>query len=231
MQCCTRETGVANIEESSHVPSRLDVIDATSKVFVEPRIDDSHPVNSGPVDSHLGVSILVDPCHILEPKILMQNESSSRVKEFVPECEPHLSDKCDTRDVCFGGRDVQQYSQKLLDHFPDDQNRSKRTKIWFLKILGHYSDFDTLEPVIVWNLKNFGLIFTCLSMKASQVEVVEVATSFDVSSFMYASRFFVVCHSALMPLFNLVAPEKENKFFDCFENEFFEYLCKEHFES
>ena len=144
-----------------------------------------------------------------------------------------MSDICDNRDVSFGGRGIQQYAQKLLDHFSDDQNRSKGTKIWFLKILDRYSthDFGTLEPVIVWNLKNFGPIFTCLSMKASHVEVVEVATSLDVSSFMYTSRFFVVCRSALMPLFNLVAPEKENKFFDCFENEFFEYLCKEHFES
>ena len=252
--------GVANVEKSSHVPSNVDIIDVP-KVFVKPRFDNLPPVNSGPVDSgpvnpgsvnsHLGVSSPVEPSRVLEPKILMQ-KSFSRVKDFVPECESHLSDKCDTRDVCFGGRDVQQYCQKLLDHFPDDQNRSKGTKILFLKILDRYSthDFGTLTRVIVWNLKRFDfkaiqrirseskfyvLIFTCLNERASHVEVVDVATSLDVSSLMYASRFFVVRRSALMPLFmhrgsNLVAPEKEIKFFDCLENEFFEFLSKEHFE-
>ena len=252
--------GVANVEKSSHVPSNVDIIDVP-KVFVKPRFDDLPPVNSGPVDSgpmnsgsvnsHSGVPISTDSClvapcpidsgrviqcHILEPKILMQ-KSFSCIERFAPGCESHLSDICDTRDACFGGRGIQQYAQKLLDHFPDDHNRSKRPKIWFLKILDRYSthDFGTLEPVIVWNLNLLELIFTCLNVRASHVEVVDVATSLDVSSLMYASRFFVVRRSALMPLFtnrgsNLVAPEKEIKFFDCLENEFFEFLSKEHFE-
>ena len=66
--------GVANVEKSSHVPSKLDAIDVTSTFFVEPRLDNSPPVDSGPVD----------PLCILESDFLMQNESFLRVKIFFP---------------------------------------------------------------------------------------------------------------------------------------------------
>ena len=257
--------GVANVEERSHAPSelvkpRFDDSPPVNSGPVNSGPVDSRPVGSGPFDSgtvnaHLGLPLSAEscsvdprsidyspvvPCRILGSCFSAQNESFSCVEEFVPECASHLSDKCNTRDVCFGGRDMQRYFQELFRN-RSDHYISKRTKIWFLKILNSYlthnstHDFDTMKRITVWNLKNFNfkvipigrnemkllvMIFTCLNVRASHVEI---ATSLGVSPFLHTCRCFVVRRSALMPPFNSVAPEKENKIFD-------EYLFKEHFE-
>ena len=79
-------------------------------------------------------------------------------------------------------------------------------------------------------MKLYILILTCMSMRASHVEVL---TSLDVSSFMNAFRCFVARRSAPKVLImdrasNFVAAEKEIKFLhECLDKENFEkFPCK-----